>query len=472
MAEEKKTIDKKALKKRKLNWAKVPFWLALITLVVATGGYLSYRYLVNPDAFAAVVSPPEITSLKDIQDKESGKWKVEITYPSKGDAIPPDEPTIAELHRSDKPDSGYVFIMKAPMWGFPPNEGIKIYDETKQLIEGRIYYYKFVLKGVSSEAKSIQIGETVSEIPAPKNLAAIAGDKKIDLTWEAGNNTKSASTTISATKKISDDRTYNVYRGIKTNQSESIKTDDSKSAAIPKKETGANYTLVTKNPVKGYSYTDSNLTNGTTYYYYVTEVKEKKESDPSNKVSAIPNEEGKISAPTSLTAKSNWYSVTLSWDQVKGATSYKIYYGENPNSYKDPIEIKNAVPTGRQVTKKDQKLTYDLGINKIKYGSYYYFTVTALKETQESAKPDPVYERALVPGDLNQDQKVNIEDFAVWVTYWLQFEGSGPEIDGVNLEGDFNSDSKVDLQDFAIWNTYWLNYEKESSIITPKESSK
>ncbi|MFC1652038.1 fibronectin type III domain-containing protein [Patescibacteria group bacterium] len=460
MTEENKSISKKELKKRKLNWAKIPFWLALITLVVATGGYLSYRYLVNPDAFAAVVPPPEITSLKDIQDKDTGKWEVEITYPSKGDAIPPNESTIAELYRSDKPDSGYIFIMEAPMWGFPKSEGIKIYDQTEQLIEGRTYYYKFVLKGVSSEAKSIKVGETLSEIPAPKNLTAVAGDKTVSLTWEAGNKTKSIS---EATKKVSDDKTYNIYRGTKTNQSESIKTDGGKSAAIPEKEAGINYILTTKTPVKGYSHTDSDLTNGTTYYYYVTEVKAKKESNPSNKVSAIPNEEGKISAPTGLTAKSNWYSVTLSWNQVKDATSYKVYYGEKSNDYKDPIEIKN-------VAKKDQKLTYDLGINKINYGTYYYFTVTALKESQESAKPDPVYERSLIPGDLNQDQKVNTSDFAVWITLWLQFEEGGPIIDSLNLEGDFNSDSKVDLQDFAIWNTYWLNYEKESSIITPKES--
>ncbi|MFC1686622.1 dockerin type I domain-containing protein [Patescibacteria group bacterium] len=463
MTEENKSISKKELKKRKLNWAKIPFWLALITLVVATGGYLSYRYLVNPDAFAAVVPPPEITSLKDIQDKDTGKWEVEITYPSKGDAIPPNESTIAELYRSDKPDSGYIFIMEAPMWGFPKSEGIKIYDQTEQLIEGRTYYYKFVLKGISSQAKSVKIGETLSEVPAPKNLTAVAGDKIVSLTWEAGSNTKSASSTTNVTKKVSDDKTYNIYRGTKTNQSESIKTDGGKSAAIPEKEAGINYTLITKTPVKGYSHADSDLTNRTTYYYYVTEVKAKKESNPSNKVSAIPNEEGTIEAPQNLTAKSNWYSVTLSWNQVKDATSYKIYYGEKLNDYKDPIEIKN-------VAKKDQKLTYDLGINKINYGTYYYFTVTALKESQESAKPDPVYERSLIPGDLNQDQKVNTEDFAVWVTYWLRFEEGGPVIDSLNLEGDFNSDSKVDLQDFAIWNTYWLNYEKESSIITPKES--
>ena len=65
----------------------------------------------------------------------------------------------------------------------------------------------------------------------------------------------------------------------------------------------------------------------------------------------------------------------------------------------------------KNITTKDQKLTYDIGVNRINYGTHYYFTVTALKGDQESTKPDPVYERSLIPGDLNQDQKVNPEDY-------------------------------------------------------------
>jgi hypothetical protein len=44
---------KTLLKKRKSVWVKVPFWLALVAITLATGGYLSYRYLINPPTKAA-----------------------------------------------------------------------------------------------------------------------------------------------------------------------------------------------------------------------------------------------------------------------------------------------------------------------------------------------------------------------------------------------------------------------------------
>ena len=487
-----KSDQAKKLKKRKLKWIKVPFWLAGILLVVGAGAYLSYRYLINPEAFAAEIKPQEITSLKDIKDKDTGKWKVEVAYPSKGDAVPPGEPTIAELHRSDKPDSGYVFIMKASMWGLPKEETIKIYDETWQLVEERTYYYKLVIPGKGqSEAKSVKIGE-VEDLPlAPEDLTAEPANQAVTLQWKGGSKAKGEAVggskgTVEGLQVVAaaetegsgqaagetagDGRLYNIYRGTKTSVSESSESSESQevdgggSIAVPYRDGGIGYSLITKTSISGYQYTDSGLTNGVTYYYYATEVKDNKESDPSNKASAIPREEGAIEPPANLSAKSNWYSVTLSWDQVKGADGYRIYYGKTAGEYEEPIEIRKVT------TEKDQQETYDVGIDKINYGIYYYFTVTALKSTQESAKPDSVYERALIPGDLDKDKDVDPDDFQIWVSYWLEFQKSESTIAKTTLEGDFNGDGKVNPEDFAVWNTYWLAYERESSASKTKLS--
>ena len=67
-------------------------------------------------------------------------------------------------------------------------------------------------------------------------------------------------------------------------------------------------------------YTDSGLTNGTTYYYVVTAG-----GTESPEVSAMP-----LDAPTGLAATAGTSAVTLTWTSVTGATSYNLYWSTNP----------------------------------------------------------------------------------------------------------------------------------------------
>ena len=66
-------------------------------------------------------------------------------------------------------------------------------------------------------------------------------------------------------------------------------------------------------------HTDAGLTNGTTYYYVVTTVKNTKETKESAEVSCMP-----LGAPTGVTATGGSRLVSLDWPPVNGADAYNI----------------------------------------------------------------------------------------------------------------------------------------------------
>ena len=73
------------------------------------------------------------------------------------------------------------------------------------------------------------------------------------------------------------------------------------------------------------TYTDTTVTGGTTYYYEVTAVDAAGQSPKSSEVHATPPQVP--AAPTGLAASAGSTNVSLSWNPVSGATSYKIYRG-------------------------------------------------------------------------------------------------------------------------------------------------
>ena len=90
--------------------------------------------------------------------------------------------------------------------------------------------------------------------PVPMNLIATAGDKKITLSWSA----------------VTGAAGYNVKRAITS---------------------GGPYTTIANN-VTGTGYEDTNVVNGTTYYYVVTAIGASGESANSNEASATPKASG------------------------------------------------------------------------------------------------------------------------------------------------------------------------------------
>lgn len=158
-------------------------------------------------------------------------------------------------------------------------------------INGTTYYY--VVTAFNTPGESVHsnqsIAEPVAPAPsAPTGLTASPGDHQVSLTW---------ATTSGATS-------YNVYRSTTS---------------------GGPYSKVTPSGVPMPSFTNTGLTDGTTYYYVVTAVNSGGESGDSSQVSATPTAVTAPAAPTGLTATAGNAQVALNWSISTGASSYKLY---------------------------------------------------------------------------------------------------------------------------------------------------
>ena len=140
------------------------------------------------------------------------------------------------------------------------------------------------VNGAIASAASAAVSCTpVATAPsAPTNLAAVAGNAQVTLTWTAPTGATG----------------YRVYR---------------------------NGSLVASPSTTGF--TDTGVSNGTTYSYYVTAVKQNSPaSAASSSVSATPTVPP-LAAPAGLAATPGDAQVALSWTAVGGATSYRVYRG-------------------------------------------------------------------------------------------------------------------------------------------------
>ena len=122
--------------------------------------------------------------------------------------------------------------------------------------------------------------------PVPANLVATAGDAVVTLTWTASSGATG----------------YNVKRATTS---------------------GGPYTQLAS-PTSP-AYTDSSVTNGTTYYYVVSALNAAGESANSAEVSATPKApSAPPAAPTNLAATAGDSVVTLTWTASSGAKSYYV----------------------------------------------------------------------------------------------------------------------------------------------------
>jgi fibronectin type 3 domain-containing protein len=171
--------------------------------------------------------------------------------------------------------------------------------------------------------------------PAPTGLVATPGNALVTLDW-----TTSAGAT-----------SYNVKRATVS---------------------GGPYALVAS-PASN-SYTDSGLTNGTTYYYVVSAVNAGGESANSSPVNATP-QAGPPAPPTSLTATGRPRSVSLSWTQsvTPGVTQNSIYRRLSTDSY--------ALTPTATIT-----ATTSYVDNRLSKRTNYCYVVTATSSSGQSVK--------------------------------------------------------------------------------------
>jgi len=134
-------------------------------------------------------------------------------------------------------------------------------------------------KGEGIKSTPITVTPKLPIIPVPADLKATAGNARVQLSWTAVSNA-----------------TYNIYRN-----GQLIATQS------------------------GTTYTDTGVTNGTTYTYTVSAIVDNVQSLQTAPVTAKPEDLTPPSTPTGLTGKIGNKSASIAWQAVTGVAGYNVY---------------------------------------------------------------------------------------------------------------------------------------------------
>jgi len=234
---------------------------------------------------------------------------------------------------------------------------------------GQTYYYKVTaVNAVGEGPRSNEASGTPTSgqtVPSPpRQLNATPGDAQITLTWLAPSSDGGSPITH-----------FRIYQGTAS---------------------GGESLLTTIAAV--FSYSDTSVTNGVTYYYYVTAVNGIGASGSSNEVSATPVAGPSVpDAPRNLVATPGNGTMTLTWsppssDGGSPITGYTLYRGTNSGNRSFPV------PLGNVTTYTDTGLTN---------GQRYYYVVTAVNAIGEGPPSSEVSAKpATVPGSPGNLQAI------------------------------------------------------------------
>ena len=210
------------------------------------------------------------------------------------------------------------------------------------LENGQTYYYQVtaVRPGTESDT-SPEVSATTQPPPplAPTGLSATAGNGQVTLSWTAAANAAS----------------YTVYRATSS---------------------GAEAAPAVTSGVTGISYTDTGLANGIAQYYVVTASDAGGESAWSVEAHATPS--GACATPTGLMAFPAHGKVSLSWNSVAGAASYKVYRSNGNSPFTTTSTFSVSKTANASVGYVDTTASTTDGIT-------YYYEVTSVNGSAESA---------------------------------------------------------------------------------------
>jgi len=238
-------------------------------------------------------------------------------------------------------------IKRSSTQGGPYNEiGTGVTETTyvdNSLTNETTYYYIVTAVnrlGESSPSNEVSLTPEASEtIPeSPLHLVGVSGSNEVSLNWDSVENADS----------------YTVKR-----------------ATTP----GGPYTDVATE-VTSSSYTDTTVTNGTTYYYVVTAVNAIGESQQSNEVSVTPEEAVTAPSAPTLSGTPGNNVANLSWNTVANADKYVV---------------KRSTTAGGPFVDIDTNVTDSAYIdNNVTNGTSYYYVVVAVNAKGESAPSNEV----------------------------------------------------------------------------------
>ncbi len=209
------------------------------------------------------------------------------------------------------------------------------------LANGVTYFYAVTaVNAVGESLRSNEVSATPAAVPsAPQNVQAVAGDRRVNLTWDAPAN--DAGFPVIG---------YRVYRGTRS---------------------GVLSLLATLGVA--FAYNDSAVLNGATYYYQVSAVNQEGEGLRSLELVATPA--AVPSAPRDVRATAFDQAVDLSWNTPAdngGAaiTSYRVYRGTAPGAATFLTEVPGLSHT-------------DVGLTN---GQTYYYQVGAVNRVGEGVR--------------------------------------------------------------------------------------
>jgi len=243
------------------------------------------------------------------------------------------------VYRSTTRGSGYTVVNTDPV--------LSTEFEDYGLTNETTYYYVVTAVNAAGQ-ESVESTETAAmpRIAPPYDVTAQAGDGQVSLTWWSDSSSAVA---------------YNVYRSTSSR---------------------SGYVLANASPITDISYTDTGLTNNTTYYYVITALDATgNESDDSSEVAVTPVPPPDVpEAPASVVARPDESQITLTWASVEIADSYNVYRSDTSGS---GYGLVNPYPIwGTSYV--------DTGLTD---GIPYYYVVTAVNTSGES---DPSAEVAAV----------------------------------------------------------------------------
>jgi len=227
------------------------------------------------------------------------------------------------------------------------------YFSDNSLKKGVKYYYRIKANDLFGEEGAYSntiMGELKVDKrpPTTKRPTIKVSDKKIVLSWER----------VRLKKVVG----YNVYR--------SFMYDDG-------------FVKINKHLLHKATYTDTDYILGRNYFYYITTVdNNKRESIPSLKVMATPNDVTPPPAPRKVTSSRKGAVINLKWEPVKDKTllGYKVY------SMLDP-KVKEWALVNKEILK-EPHFTHTLDKSQSRYA--FYYKVVALDKNYNQSKPSKI----------------------------------------------------------------------------------